>query len=764
MASVIGAGGCWHPRTETPRDVTAAEQEKKKESILFYVAADGADANPGTQGQPFATLERAREAIRKLRTESGALPDGGATVYLRGGTYPRTATFELTAEDSGTADAPIVYASAPGETATLFGGIPLRRDWFAPVTDPAVLERVISADARGKLLQCDLKGHGISDYGELSRRGFHKANLGRTPPPELYVNGKRLTRARWPNPEDHYPDFLRGVQKHRRGAVGRSGIIDPGPGMNDPDFLDRGGVISYAFDRPALWTKAGDIWLDGVFTWSWEWSFNQVAKIDHEKRQITLRYGEVGAIADKYSFDYFFVENLLEEIDLPGEYYLARDSGVLYLLPPEGFDREGVDISLSTLAAPMIRLLDASHVLFRDLVLASGRSAAITCTGGEGVLVERCEVRDFSGSGLSLSGKGHGVRRCRIHHVGGSGVNLNGGNLETLEPSGSFVEDSDINHFAWHNKVYTPAVSLGYRSVGSRISHNRIRHGPHLAVVVHGNDHLIEYNDIGYVVEEFTDMGAIYANLGSRPFERGTVIRRNYFHHIGQEHHLQNGVYPDNMTMGWRIEENVFHRIGGAGEASNCRAVNMNSAADIISRHNIFVDCTIPAMLSKHAGSAMYDKEKEAWKREFATRDLTVLPHGRKYPELLRFFDEPRQFPESCVFERNLIYNPDVPRLQFYGSSKLPMKEGALDEPGTLQVRDNWVTDSDPGFVDAAAGDFRLRPDAPVFERIPGFPDIPFERIGPRALAGPETASSRFPLREIRNAPAVRSALPLRTP
>ena len=705
--------------------------------MTYHVSPDGADTNPGTPERPFATPERARDAIRDLKKQSGGLPREGVTVVLRGGIHRRTATLELTAEDSGTAEAPLVFASAPGETATFFGGTALRREWFTPVTNPAVLERIISSDARGKLLQCNLTAHGITDYGELSRHGFHKANLRKTPPAELYLNGQRLTRARWPNPDEHLPQFLRGLQKHRRGVVGRAGIIDPGPSKNDPDFLERGGRISYAFDRPEFWSEADDIWLDGVFTWSWEWSYNKVAAIDTEKKHITLRYGEVGAIVDRYSFDYFFAENLLEEIDLPGEYYLDRDRGVLYLLPPEGFDRKGVDITLSTLAAPMIRLQDTSHVVFRDLVLDCGRSAAITCTGGGRVLVERCEVRDFSGSGVSLQGKSHGVRSCSIHHIGGPGVSLRGGNLDTLEPSRCFVEDSDIHHFSWYNKVYTPAVALGYRSVGSRVSHNRIRHGPHIAIVVYGNDHLIEYNDIGYVVEDFTDMGAIYANLGSRPFERGTTIRRNYFHHIGQEHHLQNGVYPDNMTMGWRIEENIFHHIGGTGQASNCRAVNMNSAAYMTIRHNVFVDCTIPAMMSKHAGSALHDKQRKAWKREFAARDLTALPHGRKYPELLRFFDEPRQFPESCVFERNLVYNPNVPLMRFYGRAKLPMKQGTLDEPGTLQLRDNWVADADPGFVDVPAGDFSFRPDAPVFGHIPGFPNIPFKQIGPRHPVGP---------------------------
>ena len=721
----------------------AAEPGAKQAPLVFHISLDGDDTQAGTREQPFATLERARDAIRQRKLQPDGLPTGGATVLLHGGTYPRQATFTLSAGDSGTAAAPIVYAAAPGEAVTLSGGRPLLRDWFTPVTDAAILSRMISAAARTKLRQCDLKAHGITDYGEVSRHGFHKANLRKTPPPELYINGRRMMRARWPNPDDHYPKFLRGVQKTRHGAVGRAGIVDKGPKMSDPDFLERGGVIRYAFDRPALWSQATDVWLDGVFTWSWEWSYNQVAKIDHANRQISLRYGEVSGIEDKYSFDYFFAENLLEEIDLPGEHYLDRAAGILYLLPPATFALPKASIVLGALTAPMIKLQDASHIIIRDLVLDTGRSSAIDCSGGEGVLVERCEIRNVSGSGVSLNGKGHGVRACHIHHVGGAGVNLNGGNLQTLEPSGCFVEDSDIHHFAWYSKVYTSAVSLGYRSVGNRISHNRIRHGPHIAIVVYGNDHLVEYNDIGYVVEDFTDMGAIYGNLGARPFERGTVIRRNYFHHIGQEHHLQNGVYPDNMTMGWRIEENIFHRIGNTGSPSNCRAVNMNSAADITIRHNIFIDCTIPAMMSKHAGNAMYDRQKDAWKREFASRDLPNLPHAHKYPELLRFFDEPRQFPESCVFERNLVYNPNTPLLRFFGRGKLPMKQGTLDEPGTLQVRDNWLAETDPGFQDAEAGDLSLRPDATVFGKIPGFPAIPFAEIGPRGPAGPDRSRPR---------------------
>jgi len=39
-----------------------------------------------------------------------------------------------------------------------------------------------------------------------------------------------------------------------------------------------------------------------------------------------------------------------------------------------------------------------------------------------------------------------------------------------------------------------------------------------------------------------------------------------------------------------------------------------------------------------------------------------------------------------------------------------------------------WVTE-DPGFVDKAGGDLTLRPDSPVFNKLPGFQPIPFEKM-----------------------------------
>lgn len=79
-----------------------------------YISPDGDDANLGTLAAPFQTLEPARDEISKAWTNQPGLATG-AVVVLRGGTYPITASFKLSSNHSGRADAPIVYRSHPGE-------------------------------------------------------------------------------------------------------------------------------------------------------------------------------------------------------------------------------------------------------------------------------------------------------------------------------------------------------------------------------------------------------------------------------------------------------------------------------------------------------------------------------------------------------------------------------------------------------------------------------------------------------------------------
>src|SRR5689334_23351470 len=104
-------------------------------SAEFHVALHGKDSNAGTRLAPFASLERAREAVRALRG-GHELPKGGVTVWLHRGEYVRAATFELDQADSGERDRPIVYRALPGAEVRLVGGRILPTKAFQPVTAP----------------------------------------------------------------------------------------------------------------------------------------------------------------------------------------------------------------------------------------------------------------------------------------------------------------------------------------------------------------------------------------------------------------------------------------------------------------------------------------------------------------------------------------------------------------------------------------------------------------------------------------------------
>lgn len=705
----------------------------------FFVAADGSDSNPGTMEAPFLTLERARDAVRQVKSGTG-LPEGGITVYIRGGTYSRLASFELGEQDSGMAGKLVKYQAYPGETVRLSGGTQLEKSWFGAVTDPAVLERIIDPEARMKVLVADLADHGIADYGVLSRHGYYLANdLSTVPPMELYVEGQGMTLARWPN----------------QGTVQMDEILDKGPTRKDPDLQQRGGTFTYTYDRPQYWTQADDIWLDGIFGYSWEWSYNKIASIDTANKSITLRYGEMSGLFKNWYPDFHFAQNLLEEIDMPGEYYIDRAGGKLYFLPNASFNAAAdPEITVTMLKTPMINALNASYITFEDLILENGRDSAAVFMGGTHMLLDRCEVRNFTNSGVLLNtqsrfyyndftgtaGTYNGVANSHIHHIGGTAVTVTGGSKGTLEPGNNFVENSHIHDFAYYHKAYNPGVHLS--GAGNRMSHNELHDAPHPGVLIFGNDHLVEYNDIYDVCKTFSDLGAIYMNLGESPQERGTVIRRNYFHNIGESKAGVQGIYPDNFTMGVTIEENIFNQMGNS-------AILNNGGAHNRTRNNIFIDSKVPYEYSDmYLGSDPDDQIPKnympKWQALFAANNNFVgKPHLVKYPELADFFTEDRYYPTTNTFFNNVIYNPNRTR------SSTTNANGAYDKYNLVQYSGNWVAASDPGFVNLAAGDLDLMENAEVFTQIPGFVPIPFHDIGIIGKAGTVNGPDSFSVEDV---------------
>ena len=160
----------------------------------FFVATNGNDSNPGTINKPFATLQKARDEIRKYK-KTNPLPDGGIVVWIRGGIYSFPKSFILNKQDSGEKGKPIVYRSYNHENVRLTGGIQLNSNWFQPVTSKDPAWSRLNANARSHIQVLDLKAHGITDLGKLTEN----ARFGSNTPMELFEDDKALTLARWPD-------------------------------------------------------------------------------------------------------------------------------------------------------------------------------------------------------------------------------------------------------------------------------------------------------------------------------------------------------------------------------------------------------------------------------------------------------------------------------------------------------------------------------------------------------------------------------------
>src|SRR6266446_8411006 len=95
----------------------------------YYVAPSGSDGNPGTLEKPFATIQRAQQAVRRFNG-SAVQRFNGSTVWLRGGTYYLREKLVFNAEDSGSKAAPVVYQAYAQEQPVISGGVRLEKlDW-----------------------------------------------------------------------------------------------------------------------------------------------------------------------------------------------------------------------------------------------------------------------------------------------------------------------------------------------------------------------------------------------------------------------------------------------------------------------------------------------------------------------------------------------------------------------------------------------------------------------------------------------------------
>ncbi|MBU0610157.1 MAG: right-handed parallel beta-helix repeat-containing protein, partial [Armatimonadetes bacterium] len=663
----------------------------------LYVSPQGRDdwsgklqkPNRAQTDGPLATLARARDAVRELKAK-GDLPQGGVTVFVADGVYQQSAALQLTAEDSGTAACPITYRAQGKARPRLTGGCPIPTEAFAPLRDEAILSR-LAPEARSRVQCADLKALGVTDLGQFPPR-----YRGAPAVPELFCNDERMTLARWPN----------------EGWTTIAKIIDTGSIPRTGDKGAKGGIFEYSGDAPSRWRIADGVWLQGYWCFDWFDETIQIKSLDPQTKQIELAQPTVyGVKQGNPSPRRYRALNVLEELDSPGEYYLDRAAGKLYFWPPAKL--QGARVVLSTLNAPIVEMKDANHVTLRGFTIEAGLGTGVDVSGGDHNQILACEVRNVRQVGINIAGgTNHRVEACDIHDTGTGGVILSGGDRKTLAPSGHEAVNNHIWRYSMHQLTYANAFLC--QGVGNRMAHNLIHDAPHQAIGVGGNNHIFEYNVVHHICTETDDCGAYYK--GRNPSCRGNIVRYNFWHNIGSPMgHGNAAVYFDDGDGGDFVIGNIFFRCGDPGRGS-FGSVFSHGGFDLLAKDNIFLECKRPLGSSPWPYKRYMDFLNTPMYHKLLVDDVDITSdaYTKQYPELVGFLT----MPESRV------------RVSKATNNVLAMC--AAVNSGNWQVPDteNWITDQDPGFVDAAKGDFRLRKDAPVYKHLPAFEAPPFAKMG----------------------------------
>ena len=589
--------------------------------IAYFVSPKGNDAHAGTIDQPFATLERARDAVRKHKVR-GMLPQGGATVYLRGGRYAVTNTFVLTEADSGNFGAPVVYRAWQDEKPVLDGGFRVRS--FKKVSDPVVLAR-LPPESRDPVRVADLKAQGYTAFEAQKSYGY---GLGGTSVRELFEDGKPLQIARWPN-----------------AACLRIG-----------DVLDATNhVFACRTDRMSRWAAAADMMANGYWVHLWAGSTVPVASVNPAAGTFTLKEKPgYGMVKERP----FYVLNLLEEIDQPGEWYLDCASGKIYVWPVKHpwFS----ELVLSCWDKPFVQATKVQEVVFQGLTFEYGRQNGLVMEGCVNVTVAGCVIRRLGGTALTvLQGANVKIYGNSLHTLGHAGMHVSGGNRQNLTSGEVVIENNDVGYFGRCSRTYNPALLL--EGCGARVAHNHFHHAPSSAMRIEGNDHLIEYNQIDHVVQESDDQGGI--DMWGNPSYRGVVIRYNRWQDIGGGEIPcgQAAIRFDDAISGAVVYGNWFERTSNG----HFGGVQIHGGQCNIVDNNVFVGCRYGVSFSPW-GQKRWEEylRRDSVKRYlYSEVNIRLPPYSKRYPELA---DLTRKTDINSVWRNVFVGSEDV----FYHAPK----------------------------------------------------------------------------------------------
>ncbi len=669
----------------------------------FFVSPAGNDSNPGTKERPFASLEAARDAVRKLQPLKELV-----TIYLMEGIYFRDKTLALTPQDSGTAEFPITYRAYGDGQVVISGG------------------KVVSGWEKEK--------------GDIWKLHLPEVLNGELFFRQLFADGKRMTRARFPNEGEE--------------LLKLETFYDYNPlSLEYKCEVDR--------DIPSKSLHGRDAELVQIHFWS----IGRQRVKTSDARTISTFYppGCIGHILT-YPFkgNPLYIEHAMEFMDRPGEWYLNRDTGWLYYQAAEGENPNTKRFIVPVLEkfVTVIGKKDSPvrNVRFEGITFAhaawempylgyNGLQAgvhgkeymeetmymlkpAIYLEYAQNCGFEMCRLRHTGATGLALGAgcRNNRVLGCEFSDIGGNAVVVGWRKKADDPPRRLFDEDwpdktdAPVGNVISHNHIHHSATvqfgCVGYFELFSRdteFTHNLIHHMPYSGVSVgfrwdevpstqRNSD--IGYNEIHHVMEMLHDGGGVYT-LGYQP---GTTVHHNYIHDM-----KSHALYADGGSSHVTFENNVISRIEVHGFQQNMGSYNKV-------RNNIFSYCGRYALHRNIAN----DNEPA-----FIIENNIILA-GAYHETDFWWYSGPDEDKDGFLFEKSKSNQYRMDRNLYWDTKddEVLISQLSFAEHQAKRGKDLHSLVADPKFADPKKDDFALPSDSPAFEI--GFEPIDIRPVGPQ--------------------------------
>lgn len=647
---------------------------------VIYVSTRGNDKWNGSEKKPVASLVRAQELARAYGR------DTSVEIVFEDGIYYLPGTVQFTGQDSKDYPATVTLRARHEGKAVISGGQQIRLDWKQEAGNIYVASVPAGMDID-----------------------------------QLYVAGLRQPMARFPN-----------AQPGKQRNVYDTWVLDhqaqPNPEM-DP----------LQPERIALWKNPEGGYVHAMHTALWG-DMHWEIKGKNEDGTLQLEGGWQNNRPSGMHPLYRFVENIKEELDVPGEWYYDRSESKLYYMPLPEIDLDEAKVEIVRLKHLIefngtkenpVRGIHLQGLTFKhtartfmenkEQLLRSDwtmyRGGAIVFNGAEECSVENCEFDHLGGNTIFVNNYNRylTVRGCYIHHSGANGIVFVGDpdmvrsplfrygnqNYETMDmtpgplgdnyPQDCWVDDCLITMTGRDEKQTAPVqISMSQRI---RVSHCSIYDVPRAGININEGTfggHIIEFCDVLNTVLETGDHGS-FNSWGRDRFWTPDVVTISD----------QVALHPD-MQYWDVLEPNVLRY--NRWRCDHGWDVDLDDGSSF---YRIYCNLLLNGGLKMREG---YDR--------VATNNIIL--NNSLHPHVwVRNSDD--------VFKHNIVFTAYQPAVMNSALGESDRWGKELDynlfATGQAAMRkfaahgaDAHSVSADPLFVNPGQGDFRVRPESPAFK------------------------------------------------